>query len=78
MVVIVNFLRYSVSHPSILLLGLVFLAPLLASSHIFPKGCSYLVSCIGEIVGCAGMVQYAGPTMSPEVALLFVILSFLI
>ena len=78
MVVIVNFLHYSVSRPSILFAGVVLLTPLLASSHIVPKGCSYLVSCLGEIAGCAGMVQSAGSPMSPAVALQFSILGFLI
>ena len=76
MVVIVNFLHYSVSRPSILFAGLVLLAPFLASSHIFPKGCSYLVSCLGEIAVCAGMVRSAGPHMSPAVALRFSVLVF--
>ena len=78
MTVIVNFIHYSVSRPSILFAGLVFLVPLLASSHLVPKGCSYLVSCLGEIAGCAGMVQSAGSPMSPAVAIRFSILGFLI
>ena len=76
MVVIVNFLHYSVSHPSILFVGLFLLAPLLASSHLVPKGCSYLVSCYGEIVGFNVMVQSEGFTMSPAVSLQFRILCF--
>ena len=78
MVVIVNFLHYSVSRPSILFAGLLLLAPLLASSHLVPKGCSYLVSCLGEISCCAGMVQSAGSPMSPAVALRFSILGVLV
>ena len=77
MVVIVNFLHYSVFRLSIIFVGLVLLAPLLASSHLVPKGCSYLVYCLGEIAGCAGMVQSAGYSMSPAVALRFSILVFL-
>ena len=77
MVVIVHFLHYGVSRPSILFVGLFLLAPLLASSHIFPKCFSHLVSCLGEIVGCAVMVQSAGSPMSPEVSLQFSILGFL-
>ena len=76
MVVIINFLHYSLSRPSILFLGLFLLTPLLASSHIFPKGCSYLVSYLGGISGCAGMVQSAGSPMSTAVALWFRILVF--
>ena len=76
MVVTVNFLHYSVSCPSILFAGLVLLTPLLASSHLVPKGCSYLVSCLGGIPGCAGMVQSAGYPMSPAVALQISILVF--
>ena len=76
MVVIVNFIHYSVSCHSILFTGLVLLVPLLASSHLVPKGFSYLVSCLGEITGCAGMVQSAGSPMSPAVALRFSILGF--
>ena len=74
MVVIVNFLPYSVSRPSILFAGLVLLAALLASSHLVPKVCYYLVSCLGEIAGCAGMVQSAGSPMSQAVELRFSIL----
>ena len=77
MVVIVHFLHYSVSHSSILFVGLFLLVPLLASSHIVPKGCSYLVSCLGEIAGCAGMVHSERPPMNPSVALLFSIPFFL-
>ena len=69
MVVIVNFLQYSVSRPSIIFAGLVLLAPLIASSHLAPKGFSYLVFCLGEIAGFAGIVQSAGSPMSPAVAL---------
>ena len=58
-------------------MGLVLLTPLLASSHLVLKGCSYLVSCLGEIAGCDGMVQSVGSTMSPAVALRFSILGFL-
>ena len=71
MLVIVNFLHYSVSRPSILFAGLVLLAPLLISSHLVPNGCSYLVSYLGEIAGCAGMVQSSGSPVSPSVVLLF-------
>ena len=45
---------------------LLLLAPLLDSSHIVPKRCSYLVSCFGNIEGCAGIIKYAGPPMSPN------------
>ena len=71
MVVIVNFLHYSVSRPSILFAGLVLLAPLLASCHIFPKGCSFSVYYLGEIAGCTGMFQSVGSLMSPALALRF-------
>ena len=77
MVVIVFFLHYSVSRPSTLFLGLVLFAPLLASSHIVPKGWSYLVSCLGSIKGCSGMLKYVGPPMSSTVALRFSIIFFL-
>ena len=76
MVIIVNFLHYSVSCSSILFVCLVLLTSLLASSHLVPKGCSYLFSCLGEITGCAGMVQSEGSPMSPAVALRFSILGF--
>ena len=76
--VIVNFLHYSVSRPSILFMGLVLLAPLLTSSHIVTQCCSYLVSCFGEIAGCAGMVKSVGPPTSTTVALQFIFLCLLI
>ena len=78
MVVIVIFINYSVSRPSILFVGLVLLAPLLDSSHLVTKGFSYLVSYLGEIAGCAGVVQSAAPPTSPEVALRFSTLGFII
>ena len=77
MVVIVNFMHYSVSRPSILFMGLVLLAPLLASSHLVPNGCSYLVACLGQMSGCVGMVQSTGSSMSTSAALQFIILGFL-
>ena len=76
--VIVDFLHYSVSSLSILFVGLVLLAPPIASSHLVPKGCSYLVSCLGGIACCSGMVQSVGPPMIPSVALRFSILGVLI
>ena len=76
MAVIVNFLHYSVSCLFILFVGLFLLTPLLASSHLVPKVCSYLVSCLGEITGCAGMGQFMGPPMVTSVALRFIILGF--
>ena len=78
MVVIVYFLHYIVSCPSILFLGLVLLTPIIASSHLVTKDCYYLVSCLGKVAVCAGMVQSAGSTMSPAVALRFSILGFFI
>ena len=78
MVVIVNFVHCSDYRPSVLFVGLVLIAPLLAKYYLFLKVCHYLVSCLGEMLGCAGMVQYAGPTMSQAVALRFSILGFLI
>ena len=78
MVFIVHYLHYSVSPPSILFAGLFLLTPLTDSSHLVPKGCSYLVSCLGKISGCAGMVQSTGYPMSPAVALWFSILNVLI
>ena len=56
---------------------LVLLAPLLASSHLVPKGFSYLVSCLWEIAGFSGMVQSAGSHISLAVSILFSILVFL-
>ena len=76
MVVIVNFLHYSVSRASILFLGLVLLTPIIASSNISPKGCYYLVSCLGEIAGCTDMVQAMGSPMSLALALQLRILGF--
>ena len=69
MTVIVNFIHYSVSSPSILFMGLVLLVSLLASSDLVPKCYSDLVSCFEEITGCGGMVKYAGPPMSLAVSL---------
>ena len=78
MMVIVNFLHYSISSPPILFTGLVLLVPLLASSYLVTKDLSYLVSCFGEIAGCASMVKSTGPPTSPSVALRFSFLCFLI
>ena len=75
--VIVNFLHCSISRPFILFVVLVLLEQIIASSHLVSKGCSYLVSCLGEIAGCAGMVQSAGSPMIPAVALRFIIIGFL-
>ena len=77
MVIVVNFIHYSVSRTPILFEDLVLLAPLLSFSHLIPKDWSYLVSCLGAIAGCAGMVQSAGSPMSSAVELLFSILGFL-
>ena len=76
--VIVKYIHYSVSSPSILFRGLVLFAPLIAYSHLVPQGCSYLVSCFGEISGCAVMVKSAGPPMIPKVALQFSFLCIIV
>ena len=76
MVVTVNFFHYGVSCPSILFAVLVLLVPLLYLSHIIPKGCSHLGSCLGEIAGYAGMVHSAVSPMSTAVAIRFSILGF--
>ena len=73
--VIVHTLLDSVSCTSILFMGLVLLVPLIASSHIFIQGWSYLVSCIWVSAGWAGTVNTAGPPMSLVVALWFLPLS---
>ena len=78
MMFIVNLLHYSFSLPSTLFMGLILVEKLLAFSHIDPKSFSSLVSFFWEIVGCAGMVKSAGPTMSPAVELLFSFLCLLV
>ena len=75
--VIVNILLNSVSCPYILFMVIVLLAPIISSSHIFPKGLSYFVSCFGGIEGRDGMVKSEGPPISPAVALLFSFLCLL-
>ena len=77
MMVIVNFLHYSVSRPSILFVGLVLFAPIITSPHIVPKLFSQLVYCFGEIACYTVMVKSTGPHMIPSVELGFSFLCFL-
>ena len=68
MMVIVNFIYYSVPCPSIICKGL-FLLKIIPSSHLVPQGYSYLVTYFWESEVCAGMVKAAGPPMNSSAAL---------